>query len=257
MRKIILVLCISFILSKSLRILQQGTTKEGGAGDATTTDQTTQSAAENMSKSGQIKTWVNDLTESYDRVAKSIYVTKHQEIKEIIERDGWDKLHLKSNIFIMNGLLEEKYYEYVYKRGKALKLRGEIYEHYNITAEYGPWTIDNALWNKCDFIYSDENIKNSYDSFTVLASQGRKEGAYDILISQLQIFDFKIADDLIWIKQSNDYAQFFKEDKEEFIKRPNILTEKKLEALVDVFKILSFKFLADTFGVKVQLPSQM
>lgn len=249
MRKIILVLCIAFILSKSLRIMQDDTVKNLGNGVPNAAKQ----KAGMFANTANFKQGITDIMDSVDRVAQSLKVSKHREIKEIIERDGWDRLNLKTQIFVMTGLMEEKYYAYCENRGKALKLPKEVYEHYNITAEYGPWTVDDALYNKADFIYTDENIKNSYDSFTVLASQGKRDGTYDILISQFQVLDFKIADDLIWYKYSNSYTNFFQEDGEEFVKRPKILTEKQLEALLDVMKLISYKFLADTFGVKFDL----
>lgn len=251
MRKIILVLCIAFILSKSLRIMQTkpGETQNINGGVSNTTKE----RAGMFANTANFKQGISDIMDSVDRVAQSLKVSKHREIKEIIERDGWDRLNIKTQIFVMTGLMEEKYYEYCEKRGRALKLPDEVYEHYNITAEYGPWTVDDALYNKADFVYTDENIKNSYDSFTVLASQGKRDGTYDILISQFQVLDFKIADDLIWFKYSNSYTNFFQEDGEEFVKRPKILTEKQLEALLDVMKLISYKFLADTFGVKFDL----
>lgn len=250
MRKIILILCIAFILSKSLRIMQADPpVKKPGE----VVDDNTKKRAGMFKNTANFKQGITDIMDSVDRVAQTFKVEKHREIKEIIERDGWDKLNIQSQIFIMTGLMEEKYYEYCEKRGRALKLPEEVYEHYNITAEYGPWTVDDALYNKADFIYSDENIKNTYDSFTVLASQGKRDGTYDILISQFKVLDFKIADDLIWFKYSNSYTSFFKEDGEEFVKRPNILTDKQIQALLDLLKVLSYKFLADTFGVKFDL----
>lgn len=219
----------------------------------TAVDENTKQRAGMFANTANFKQGITDIMDSVDRVAQSFKVEKKKEIKEIIERDGWDKLHIKSQIFVMIGLMEKKYYEYCEKRGRALNLPKDIYEHYNITAEYGPWTIEDALYNSAEFIYTDENVRNSYDSFTVLASQGKREDTYDIIIAQFQVLDFKIADDLIWFKYSNKYTNFFNEEGEEFVKRPNILTDKQIEALLDFIKVLSYKFLADTFGVKFDL----
>ena len=154
----------------------------------------------------------------------------------------------------MNGLIEGKYMDYIKKRGEAMNLKKEVYDHYIPTCEYVPYTIENGFWNKADIVYNDDVLKNSYDSFTVFASRGKRDDVYDVLISQFKVLDFKIADDLIWVKKSNDYFQFFKQDGEEFIKRPKIFTEDQVKALIEFFKVLGFKFIAEVFGIEVKMP---
>ena len=252
MKKLILVLLLAFIASKSLRILSA---KEGGINDALKADDIAKNKSESFNFVSKFKSSITDLSDIFKTLSETFHIKRSREIKEIIERDGFSKLHLKSNLFIMNGLIQEKYMDYVVRRGKAMRLKGEVLENFLTTAEFAQWADEQSFWNKVDVVYQDSDVKNSYDSFTVLASQGKKAGTMDILISQFQVFDFKVSDDLIWIKKSDNYMNFFENDGEEFVKRPKVFTEAQIKSLIDFYKLLNFKFIADTFGIEVKLPS--
>lgn len=250
MKKFITILLLAFIASKTLRIV----TQDGNPETALSADDATKGKANLFSKSANIKNAINDLCDGYDRITKSFNIQKSREIKQIIERDGFSKLHIKSNLFIMTNLIMDKYDSYVERRAKAMRLKDDVLENFLITAQFGAFA-DDGFWNKADIVYEDGDTQNSYDSLTVFAAPGSKPDAMDILISQFQVLDFKVADDLIWVKKNDNYFNFFKSEGEEFVKRPKTFTEAQVTALIEFYKLLSFKFLADTFGIQVKLPN--
>ena len=82
-----------------------------------------------------------------------------------------------------------------------------------------------------------------------------KDKKYDIIITDMNA-RFKVAPD-IFIEETNKSIAggIFEGQNQKLITKPKSLSEKELKALLDMYKLLSFKILCDVFGIKVNLPS--
>lgn len=251
MKKFILVLLIAIITSKTLRILDDATEN---VDSQVKVDDSKKAAASKLSFTGKIKSYVNDICDSYDRIAQSFKITKSQSVKEVITREGFSKLKLESTVFVNKNLKGEKYDKYFQDRAKTLGLKQKYLEEFNTTIDSGKYS-ENADMFKTSIDYQDGRDNNTYSSINVIVGEGSRTNCYDIIIHYFSISAFQIADDLLWIEESNNYCNIFQQTKQKFITRPKTLTEKQVTALIDFYRILSLKFIGETFGIKLKLPN--
>lgn len=252
MKKYILVLLIAIITSKTLRLLEDEATEN--VDSQVKVDENKKEQASKLSFTGKIKSYVNDICDSYDRIAKSFKITKSESVKEVITREGFSKLKLESIVFVNKNIKEEKYEEYFEKRGKNLGIKPQYLEEFKTTVDSGQYS-ESADMFRTSIDYQDGRDNNTYSSINVIIGEGSRKNCYDVIIHYFSISAFQIADDLVWIEQSNNYCNIFQETKQKFITRPKTLTEKQVTALVDFYRILSLKFIGETFGISLKLPN--
>ena len=91
------------------------------------------------------------------------------------------------------------------------------------------------------------------EGITVLINQP-EEGKFDIMITDIKA-KFKLAPDLfIERTDTSVLGGIFQKGKEKIIKKPKNLTQEELTAILEMYKMVSFKVLCDVFGIKVSIP---
>lgn len=251
MRKFIFVFLIVFIASKTLRLLTEE--KKDLKTGLTAKKEEKQQVAK-LTIAQKIKNITGDLCDTYDRLTQSFKVTKSETVKKFITREGFSQLKLTSRLFYNKNLMDEKYMEYMNKRAKGLGIKNDDLEDYLTTVEFMPFEEGTGMFD-AKLFYKDGRGDNSYSSFNVIATMGSMNGRYDILIHHFRIFDFQLADDILWTEKSSNYCNIFQQTKQEFKKIPKSLSEAQVQSLIDFYKILSLKFVGDTFGINLNLPN--
>lgn len=251
MKKLIFVLLIIFITSKTLRLLSEDK-KDIKTGLSSSNELKQQIA--NLTIAQKIKNITGDLCDTYNKLSNSFKVTKTETVKKFITREGFSQLKLTSRLFYNKNLKKEKYMSYMDKRGKRLGIKDDDYQDYLDTVEFMPFEESSGMFN-AELFYKDGRGDNSYSSFNVLASEGSRPDCYDIIIHHFRIFDFQLADDILWTEKNNNYCNIFEQTKQEFKKVPKSLGKAEIQSLIEFYKILSLKFVGDTFGINLKLPN--
>lgn len=250
MKKLILVLLIAISISKMLRVLE----KTKGLEDGLSANENEKKQVANLTIAEKFKKFATNFCDGFNQISNTFKVTQSETVKKFITRDGFSKIRLKSYLFITKNLIDSKYMYYMEKRGKTLGIKDDDFEQYKITVEMMPFSDSNAMFVS-DLVFKDKNDRNSYSSFNVMASMGTKGGAYDVLIHYFKIFDFQLADDILWTEKNSNYFNMFDKTKQNFVKVPKNLSKKEVESLIDFYKVLSLKFIGDSFGINLKLPN--
>lgn len=251
MKKLLLIILVSFAISKTLRILNDA---QKNIQDQMQSSQETKEQAKNTTFFDKMMSGTNTLCDTFQKVAKTFHYSHSETIKEIIKREGFSKLKLKSNVFVNINLKSSRYMDYMKKRAKVLGITNEEdLENFITTVEFSIDSDKSGAANT-ELLYEDGKTDNSYDSLSVFINYGTKDDCYDIMIHHFRIFEFQIADNLVWIQKTTDYFGMANVVKDELVRQPNTLTKEQVTALIEFYKMLSLSFVAETFGIKLDLP---
>lgn len=251
MKKFILALLIALSVSKMIRVLEEETKD---LQNGLTASETEKKTIANLTIAEKFKNMATNFCDGFNKISSTFKVTQSETVKKFITRDGFSKIKLKSYLFITKNLIESKYMYYMEKRGRSLKIKEDDFEQYKITVEMMPFSDSNSMFIS-DLVYKDSKDPNSYSSFNVMASMGSKDDTYDVLIHYFKIFEFQLADDILWTEKNSNYFNMFDKTKQNFVKVPKNLSRKEIEALIDFYKVLSLKFIGDSFGINLKLPN--
>lgn len=251
MRKLLLALLLVLAASKNLRFLQE---VNQDLDKKLTTDETQKDQVKKANGIENITGAINQVCDSWSKIVTTFKTTHSKKIKELIPGKGFDKLNLKSELYVNIGLADSKYDAYFKARAATIGLKDAYLQKFKDTFEYAFWS-ENGVWSKCDLVFEEETQKNFYDSASVLVTESAKPDRHDILITYFQT-EFKFADDILYIENSKSVlGGIFSSTKEEYVKKPKNLTDEEIEAVVAMYKMFSLKFIADVLGIKLKLPS--
>ena len=219
MRKIIVITLIAFTLSYNLRFLTGETDIEKqtkDAGEKINGFQKVENLCNAAEKIG--KTWQNLIT---------AFKTTHQKsIKKLTDGKGFDYFHGSSEIFLSFGLKQIHYEKYFLRKSEHL-------------------LIPKGMRKKFLEITDDAQFMDINQP---------EEGKFDIMITDIKA-KFKLAPDLfIERTDTSVLGGIFQKGKEKIIKKPKNLTQEELTAILEMYKMVSFKVLCDVFGIKVSIP---
>ena len=251
MKKLLLIILISFAVSKTLRILNDA---QQNIQDQMQSSQQTKDQAKQSTFFDKMTNRTNTLLGLFQNIAKTFHSEHSETVKEIIKREGFSKLKLKSNVFVNVNLKATSYLNYMRRRGSVLGISDpDDLDNFITTVEFAP-DSDKAGAGNTNLVYEDGKTDNSYDSLSVFVNEGTKEDCYDVMIHHFRIYEFQIADNLLWVQKTDDYFGIAKVTKDEFVRQPNTLTKEQVTALIEFYKMLSLSFVAETFGIKLDLP---
>ena len=247
MRKIIVITLIAFTLSYNLRFLTGETDIEKqtkDAGEKINGFQKVENLCNAAEKIG--KTWQNLIT---------AFKTTHQKsIKKLTDGKGFDYFHGSSEIFLSFGLKQIHYNKYFLRKSEHLLIpKGMTKKFLEITDD--AQFMDKQAWNNLDLAFNPEETKKDYvKGITVLINQP-EEGKFDIMITDIKA-KFKLAPDLfIERTDTSVLGGIFEKGNEKIIRKPKTLTQDELTAILEMYKMVSFKIICEVFGVNVAPPS--
>ena len=249
MKKLIFVLLIVSIVSKTLRLLTDGE----GLNNLTVSSEEKKHVSI-LTIAQNIKNVTNGFCDTFNKLASTFKISKSETVKQFINREGFSQLRLTSRLFYNKNLMSSVYKQYMEARGSKLGIKEEDKDDYLTTVEFIPFEEKGGMFN-AELFYKDGREDNSYSSFNVMASLGTMDDRYDITIHHFRIFDFKLADDILWTEKSTNYFNAFSNTKQEFKKVPKSLSKTEVQSLIDFYKLLTLKFIGETFGIDLQLPN--
>ena len=251
MRKIVLIVLISLTVSFNLRFLtnnnNQNTTVQGqiqDTKDKITGFQKVENLCNAADKIG--KTWQNLV---------SAFKTTHQkQIKKMTDGKGFEYFHGSSEIFLAFGLRQVHYDKYWQRKADHLKIPKEMKQKFLEIADDSQF-MDKQAWNNLDLAFNpEESKKDEVKGVTILINQP-VDGKYDVMVTNIRA-KFKLAPDLfIERTDTSVLGGIFEKGNEKIIKKPKTLTQDELTAILEMYKMGSFKILCEVFGINITPPS--
>jgi hypothetical protein len=113
--------------------------------------------------------------------------------------------------------------------------------------------MDSTTWIMSKVAFKT-NVGGNIRYMTLLASRDTANKKFHMLICDISSF-FKLADDMMIINKSKSILGGIYENSQDIIKKvPRDLTEEDTKALMNILFVISFKTLAENFGIKLSLP---
>ena len=243
MRKILFIALIALSLTFNLRFLQEGSTSNSEA----------KQKVSFFDKVDNICNAANKVGETWGNLVNAFKTTSSKTIKEFTNGKGFDYFHGSSQVFVIAGLKGAYFDKFWTRKAGHLKLSRDakkIFVEIGQDSEF----MDKQAWNKLDLAFNpEENKKDSVKGVSLLVNQP-VDGKFDILITDIRA-TFKLAPDLLIERNEKSVlGGIFSKTKEKIIKKPKTLGQEELTAILDMYKMVSFKVLCDIFGIQVTLP---
>ena len=251
MRKIVLIALISLTLSFNLRFLQdEGEEKNDvnsqveDAKDKVTGFQKVDNLCNAADKIG--KTWKN--------IVGAFKTTHQKQIKKMTDGKGFEYFHGSSEIFLAFGLRQVHYDKYWQRKADHLKIPKDMRKEFLEIADDSQF-MDKQAWNNLDLAFNpEESKKDEVKGVTILINQP-VDGKYDVMVTNIRA-KFKLAPDLfIERTDTSVLGGIFEKGNEKIIKKPKTLTQDELTAILEMYKMVSFKILCEVFGINITPPS--
>ena len=247
MRKIIVITLIAFTLSYNLRFLTGETNIEQqtkDAGEKINGFQKVENLCNAAEKIG--KTWQNLIT---------AFKTTHQKsIKKLTDGKGFDYFHGSSEIFLSFGLKQTHYDKYFLRKSEHLLIPKTMRKKFLEITDDAQF-MDKQAWNNLELAFNpEESKKDEVKGISILINQP-VDNKFDIMITNIRA-KFKLAPDLfIERTDTSVLGGIFEKGKEKIIKRPKTLSQDELTAILEMYKMVSFKILCEVFGINITPPS--
>ena len=114
--------------------------------------------------------------------------------------------------------------------------------------------IDKQAWTLITLAFNpEESEKDEVKGVSIFINQPL-EGKYDVMIVNIK-GKFKLASDLfIMDSKTSVLGLLFEKKEEKIFKRPKTLTQDELTAILEMYKMISFKLLCEIFDINIYLP---
>ena len=249
MRKIVLIALISLTLSFNLRFLNGNENKDGVKGEV-------KNAGEQINGFQKVDNLCNaadKISSTWGNIVNAFKTTHQKQIKKLTDGKGFEYFHGSSEIFLSFGLREGHYNKYWSRKAQYFLIPKEMRKKFLEIADDAQF-MDKQAWNNLELAFNpEESKKDEVKGISILINQP-VDNKFDIMITNIRA-KFKLAPDLfIERTDTSVLGGIFQKGKEKIIKKPKNLTQEELTAILEMYKMVSFKVLCDVFGIKVSIP---
>ena len=180
--------------------------------------------------------------------------TSSTTIKKFANGKGFSHFMGNFDVRVNIGVNERYYDKYFESKMGLLKVPLSKKEQF-IEAVQDAKFMDKHIWTNMDLVFNPSGNEIGTVKGVSLMINRPKDKKYDIIITDMNA-RFKVAPD-IFIEETNKSIAggIFEGQNQRLITKPKSLSEKELKALLDMYKLLSFKILCDVFGIEVSLPN--
>ena len=250
MRKIIIITLISLSLSFNLRFLQN---KE----EISKLNEEIKILGERINKFQK----VDNLFDVADKINSTwgnivnAFKTKHlKQIKKMTNGKGFEYFHGSSEIFPSFGLRQTHYDKYWLRKAEHLRIPKDMRQNFLEIVDNSKF-IDKQAWTLINLAFNpEESEKKEVKGVSIFINQP-VDGRYDVMIANIR-GKFKFASDLfIMDSKVSVLGDIFEKKKEKIFKRPKTLTQDELTAILEMYKMISFKLLCEIFDINIYLPN--
>ncbi len=180
--------------------------------------------------------------------------TSSKTIKKFADGKGFSHFMGNFDVRVNIGVNEKYYDKYFESKMELLKVPFNKKELF-IDAVQDAKMMDKHIWTNMDLVFNPSGKEIGTVKGVSLMVNKRKNKKFDVIITDMNA-RFKVAPDIFLEETNKSIAGgIFEGQKQRLITKPKSLSEQELKALLDMYKLLSFKILCDVFGIEVSLPN--
>ena len=249
MRKILLIALLSLTLAFNLRFLQ-------GEENNNNVNQQVAETKEKISGFQKVENLCNaadKISSTWGNIVNAFKTTHQKSIQKMTDGKGFEYFHGSSEIFLAFGLKESHYEKYWSRKAEHLLIPKDMRKKFLEIADDGLY-MDKQAWNNLDLAFNpEESKKDEVKGISILINQP-VDGKFDVMVTNIRA-KFKLAPDLfIERTDTSVLGGIFQKGKEKIIKRPKTLSQDELTAILEMYKMVSFKILCEVFGINIAPP---
>ena len=193
-----------------------------------------------------------NLANGWKSIVNAFKTTSSRKLRELTKGKGFEYFYGNFQIWLAKGLKVQFYDEYFKRKASQIRVKPNQH-HLFLEAVKEVKMMDSNTWGDVNVVF---NPKGKQDG-TVIAvnliinSPGNK---YNIMITTMNA-EFKLAPDIFIEETFKSVAGgIFEKTDYKLIKMPKGLTIEDVQAVLSMYKLISFKMICDIFGIKVNLP---
>jgi hypothetical protein len=175
-------------------------------------------------------------------------------IKKYANGKGFSHFMGNFDVRVNLGVVEKYYDKYFESKMLLLGVPSNKKDMF-IDAVQDAKMMDKHIWTNMDLVFNPSGKEIGTVKGVSLMVNKRKNKKFDVIITDMNA-RFKVAPDIFLEETNKSIAGgIFEGQKQRLITKPKSLSEQELKALLDMYKLLSFKILCDVFGIEVSLPN--
>ena len=158
-----------------------------------------------------------------------------------------------NEIFLTNGLRQSDYNKYWLRKAEHLRIPKDMRQNFLEIVDNSKF-IDKQAWTLINLAFNPkESEKDEVKGVSIFINQP-VDGRYDVMIINIR-GKFKFASDIfIMDSKASVLGDIFEKEEEKIFKRPKTLTQDELTAILEMYKMISFKLLCEIFDINIYLP---
>ena len=167
---------------------------------------------------------------------------------------GFEYFYRSSEIFLSFGLREAHYDKYWLRKAEHLLIPKDKRQTFLEIVDNSKF-IDKQAWTLITLAFNPEESEKDEVKGICIFINPPFEGKYDVMIINIRS-KFKLASDLFIIgSKTSVLGDIFEKEKEIIIRKPKTLTQEELTAILEMYKMISFKLLCEIFDINIYLPN--
>lgn len=237
MKKVILVFLFALISSKHLRFAADQDAAAAGE------------AAKKFKGFDNLKSSVDTISDMWGGAVKAFKTTQQTKINKYIPGDGFRQIAMSTNFMSAGGMRLASWEAIWDRKLKLFGLSEKDMEKALVTLEYAQFSEQQTWASTTLGFNTEEGDRDGVKAIDILTNVREDEGKFDYVIVDFSM-SFKFAPNITWVTKMGSYAGgIWSQQKDELIETPRGVTDEDVKAIMEMFKLLSFKAIAAIAGV--------
>jgi hypothetical protein len=191
---------------------------------------------------------IQSLSNVWGSVLKIFHSSRSSEIKEKLIQNGFSKFYQSSQVQILYNVIPEglgRFFDLVEKRINVPEQKRNVVKYILEESTYA----DSNIWACSDIAFSKED--GAGVKFASIFSNRGENGKYTFVIIEIQT-EFELAQDILVIEEKlSIVGGIWSESKIKLESTAKSLTQEDVKTIFSFFQIITYKRLAEQFGIKL------
>lgn len=237
MKKVILVFLFALISSKNLRFMADGDAAAAGQ------------VAKGFKGFENFQNSVGEICSMWGGIVSAFKTTHQTKIVKYLPGEGFRQISMSTNFMAAGGMRLAAWNTIWDRKLKLFGLSEKDMEKALVTLEFAQFS-DQQTWASTTLGFNTEDgARDGVKAIDVITNVDDEIGKFDYMIVDFSM-SFKFAPNIQWVSKAGSYAGgIWSQQKDELIEIPRGITDDDIKALMEMFKMLSFKAIAAIAGV--------
>ncbi len=195
---------------------------------------------------------LSSIGSTFQKLVAVVTCSSSTTLREMWRNEGYDKLDIESTLKRSIGIMADKWEVWKKSMMKFNKIPNEYQQTFNDFLDESE-EVESNIWSKTELIYDEASSANIFRVLNFFINE-RNDGKKDCVYTNIRL-KFSLAQGTeIWTKGRSFVGGAYSDLKDKIVKTNPKLTQKSIEDLINIIRLLSFNFIGNSFGLDLKIP---